>query len=418
LKSRFASFQNIPELLAMYRTFADVVTKNDLDEHARQAGLRPLTPPVADGKPFNHVVDRSEDQASYMDSIIHRMEHLPRDPRIDNPLKVTNDARKAGLDYRLIDPEADDHPGSKVNAAVERICEIWRDTTADRGTQLVFCDLSTPKGSFKAVDKPVTTEAELELVFDEENLSDGDGPEVEPDGPDSPLDAADTVEVGDDDGEDPITAKFMDDCVSVTSRFSVYDDVKRKLIDKGIPADEIAYIHDANTDIRKAKLFSDMNAGRVRILMGSTSKMGAGMNVQKRLVAAHHLDAPWRPSDLEQRNGRIIRQGNMLYERAPDNFNVSIYYYATKRTYDARMWQTIEVSPSPDKSIIYRISNELYANSLPKSLIRPPCIFPLRGYSCGYRKRLEEFCGYSTHYAPKIRAVLHSAKQYPGVPVC
>jgi hypothetical protein len=247
------------------------------------------------------------------------------------------------LDYRLIDLEADDHPGSKANAAVERIYEIWRDTAADRGTQLVFCDLSTPKGGFKAVDKPVS--AEPELIFGEESLFESDGPDVEADGPDSPdapEGAADTVEAGDDDGEDPTTARFMDDCVSVTSRFSVYDDVKRKLIDKGIPADEIAFIHDANTDVRKAKLFSDMQAGRVRILMGSTSKMGAGMNVQKRLVAAHHLDAPWRPSDLEQRNGRIIRQGNMLYERDPDNFNITIYYYATKRTYDARMWQTIE----------------------------------------------------------------------------
>jgi hypothetical protein len=198
----------------------------------------------------------------------------------------------------------------------------------------------------------------------------------------------------------------------------VYDDVKRKLIDKGIPADEIAFIHDANTDIRKAKLFADMQAGRVRILMGSTSKMGAGMNVQKRLVAAHHLDAPWRPSDLEQRNGRIIRQGNMLYERDPDNFNVNIYYYATKRTYDARMWQNIEVSPSPYKSIICRISKELYSNSLPKSPIRLPCIFPLCGYIVGYRCRIGKICGYRTRRAPEIRAVLHSAKQYPGVPVC
>jgi hypothetical protein len=343
LKSRFASFQNVPELLAMYRSFADVVTKNDLDEQSRQAGQRPLTPPVAGGKPHNHVVDRSDSQAEYMESIIKRMENLPRDPRIDNPLCITNDARKAGLDYRLIDPEADDHPDSKANAAVERIYEIWRDSAADRGTQLVFCDLSTPKGGFKAVDKPVAVEPEL--FFEEGSLSDGGGPDAEPDGPDLPDAseyAADTVEAGDDDGEDPTTARFMDDCVSVTSRFSVYDDVKRKLVDKGIPADEIAFIHDANTDIRKAKLFSDMQAGRVRILMGSTSKMGAGMNVQKRLVAAHHLDAPWRPSDLEQRNGRIIRQGNMLYERDPDNFNVNIYYYATKRTYDARMWQTIE----------------------------------------------------------------------------
>jgi hypothetical protein len=152
LKSRFASFQNVPELLAMYRAFADVVTKNDLDEQAKQTGQRPLTPSIDGGKPFNHVVDRSEAQAVYMDSIIRRMEKLPSDPRIDNPLKITNDARKAGLDYRLIDPEADDFPDSKANAAVERVYEIWRDTAADKGTQLVFCDLSTPKGGFKAVD--------------------------------------------------------------------------------------------------------------------------------------------------------------------------------------------------------------------------------------------------------------------------
>jgi hypothetical protein len=211
--------------------------------------------------------------------------------------------------------------------AVERIYDIWRDSAADRGTQLVFCDLSTPKGGFK--DKPVSAEAEL--VFEEESLS-GD---AEPDAPD-------TVEAGDDDGEDLTTTRFMDDAVVLTSKFSVYDDVKRKLVDKGIPADEIAFIHDANTDIRKDKLFSDVQEGRVRILMGSTSKMGAGMNVQKRLVAAHHLDAPWRPSDLEQRNGRIIRQGNAFYELDPENFTVGVYYYATKRTYDARMWQTIE----------------------------------------------------------------------------
>ena len=339
LKSRFASFQNVPELLAMYRTFADVVTKNDLDEHAKQAGLRPLTPPVAGGRPFNDVVDRSASQAGYMESIISRMENLPRDPRVDNPLKITNDARKAGLDYRLIDPEADDYPGSKVNAAVDRIYEIWRDTAADRGTQLVFCDLSTPKGGFRATDKPV--ELGPDLMFEADTLLAGEDAAFDADAPDSP-DVPDAVEEGDDDGEDASTAQFMDDCVSVTSRFSVYDDTKRKLLDKGIPADEIAFIHDANTDLRKAKLFSDMQAGRIRILMGSTSKMGAGMNVQKRLVAAHHLDAPWRPSDLEQRNGRIIRQGNSFYERNPDNFQVGIYYYATKRTYDARMWQTIE----------------------------------------------------------------------------
>ena len=339
LKSRFASFQNVPELLSMYRTFADVVTKNDLDEQAKQAGLRPLTPPLAGGKPYNHIVERSGDQAVYMDDIIHRMEHLPSDPREDNPLKITNDARKAGLDFRLVDPEGDDAPGSKINAAVERIYEIWRDTAEDRGTQLVFCDLSTPKGGGSAGPAPQAAQGD---TFELGGFAPAPGGEEE-----ETADLADSdanlVEADDDSGEDTSVAADMDAVIALSSsKFSVYDDIQEKLLARGIPADEIAFIHDANTDIRKSKLFSDMSAGRVRILLGSTAKMGAGMNVQKRLVAAHHLDAPWRPSDLEQRNGRIVRQGNMLYERDPDNFSVGIFYYATKQTYDARMWQTIE----------------------------------------------------------------------------
>lgn len=336
LKSRFASFQNVPELLSMYRSFADVVTKNDLDEQAAKAGMRPLTPPVDGGKPFNHVVERSDGQAAYMEEIIKRMEHLPKDPRIDNPLKITNDARKAGLDYRLIAPESGDYDGSKSNAAVERIFQIWQNTAADRGTQLVFCDLSTPKGGAIA---PQPTPG---LEFAEENFfpnADAAQEDVAPAAGYEEGDTADAVKAND---EDQAASVDMDACVAAGSRFSVYDDIRQKLMERGIPADEIAFIHDANTDIRKGKLFSDMQAGRVRILLGSTAKMGAGMNVQKRLVAAHHLDAPWRPSDLEQRNGRIIRQGNMLYERDPDKFSVGVYYYATKQTYDARMWQTIE----------------------------------------------------------------------------
>ena len=339
LKSRFASFQNVPELLSMYRSFADVVTKSDLDEQAAKAGMRPLTPPVDGGKPFNHVVERSSGQAFYMEQIIERMEHLPKDPRIDNPLKITNDARKAGLDYRLIAPEAGDYDGSKSNAAVERIFQIWQDTAAHKGTQLVFCDLSTPKGG-AGVAAPTPAPG---LEFVEEDFFPGaDSEDTAPAAGSDEEGAGDSVEAGDDDGADNTVAADMDSCVAAGSRFSVYDDIRQKLIERGIPADEITFIHDANTDIRKGKLFSDMQAGRVRILLGSTAKMGAGMNVQKRLVAAHHLDAPWRPSDLEQRNGRIIRQGNMLYERDPDKFAVSVYYYATKQTYDARMWQTIE----------------------------------------------------------------------------
>ena len=337
MKSRFASFQNVPELLSMYRTFADVVTNSDLDEQAKRAGLRPLTPPVKDGRPLNDVVERSADQADFMDKIIQRMEHLPHDPRVDNPLKITNDARKAGLDFRLIDPEAEDAPGSKINAAVERIYQLWRDTAADKGTQLVFCDLSTPKGgknvTQSSTDAPLARELESFIDVDDSFLR--ETPRGQED-----VDLSERTEP-DEDGEDPTVD--MDAVIALSSgKFSVYNDMKQKLIDKGIPVDEIAFIHDANTDIRKAKLFSDVNAGHVRILLGSTAKMGAGMNVQKRLVAAHHLDAPWRPSDLEQRNGRIIRQGNIFYERDPDNFTVAIYNYATKQTYDARMWQTIE----------------------------------------------------------------------------
>ncbi|MFR9013346.1 MAG: helicase-related protein [Desulfovibrio piger] len=320
----------------MYRTFADVVTKNDLDEQAKQAGLRPLTPPVTGGKPYNDVAERSPDQAEYMNSIIHRMENLPPDPRRDNPLKITNDARKAGLDFRLILPEAEDFAGSKINAAVERIHRIWQDTAADRGTQLVFCDLSTPKGG-KALSADVSPQSDMEF----ETLLDVDGTLI-PERQEPAAHGTDSLEEGDENGEDATVASDMDAVIALSSRFSVYDDIRNKLVARGIPAEEIAFIHEANTDVRKAKLFSDMNAGHVRILLGSTSKMGAGMNVQKRLVAAHHLDAPWRPSDLEQRNGRIIRQGNLFYERDPDNFSVGIYNYATKQTYDARMWQTIE----------------------------------------------------------------------------
>lgn len=282
-------------------------------------------PPLEGGKPFNDVVERSDAQAGYMRQIIHRMENLPKDPRIDNPLKITNDARKAGLDYRLIDPDADDFAGSKINAAVERIHAIWRETAADRGTQLVFCDLSTPRGG-KAQASAHAARQELEsgALIDVDGTLVRETPEQE------------DVE------DDALGIVDMDAIIAASGTFSVYDDMKQNLMAKGIPAGEIAFIHDANTDMRKAKLFSDMNAGRVRILLGSTSKMGAGMNVQKRLVAAHHLDAPWRPSDLEQRNGRIIRQGNMFYERDPDKFSVAIYNYATKQTYDARMWQTIE----------------------------------------------------------------------------
>lgn len=337
LNSRFSKFQNVPELIALYRTFADVVTKKDLDDYAKAHSQRPLTPRVKGGKPQNIVVERSKAQELYMGiqvpvlddtaqpvmrgglpakdwnegSIIWRMENLPRDPRLDNPLKVTNDARKAGLDFRLIDPHAEDDPGSKINTMVDKIYGIWESWAERRGTQLVFCDLSTPKGN-KSGDQP------------------------------SPV----VVDVAEDNDQEEQTISMDELLAGGNTKFSVYEDVRQKLIDRGVPPHEVQFIHDYKTDLQKAKLFGQMNRGEIRILLGSTTKMGAGTNVQRRLVAEHHLDAPWRPSDLEQREGRIIRQGNLFYEEDPDGFEVEIYRYATKQTYDSRMWQTIEYKAS------------------------------------------------------------------------
>ncbi|MDR2946024.1 MAG: helicase, partial [Candidatus Adiutrix sp.] len=334
INSRFSKFQNMPELVNMYRTFADVITNRDL---AEQNQGKSFTPKVKDGRPFNLVLDRSAQQAEYMGvqrqmldadnkpvfhpdgrpvmewpkgSIIERMEHLPKDPRIDNPLKITNDARKAGLDFRLISPAAPDYAESKVNVAAGNIFKTWQAWASDKGTQLVFCDLSTPKMG-KAASVPITRLAARDVDPVEEQREEE-------------------------------SSLSMDEILAGASKFSVYDDLKAKLIAKGIPETEIRYIHEANTDAQKAKLFEEVNQGRVRVLMGSTAKMGAGTNVQRRLVALHHLDCPWRPSDLSQREGRIIRQGNMFHERDPEGFAVEIVRYATKQTYDARQWQCVE----------------------------------------------------------------------------
>lgn len=333
LNSRFAKFQNVPELVSMYRTFADVITKADLDRQAEEQGKRFPVPKMKGGKPRNVIVERSPLQSEFMGiqttqrdseglpivrpdgsyikgwnegSIIHRMENLPKDPRLDNPLKITNDARKAGLDFRLIDPASPDFEGSKVNEAANEIYRIWKEWEDKKGTQLVFCDLSTPKGG-RSHSAPVVREA------------------------------------GDDDEPDEPTAISMDELLAGSGgAFSVYDDLKSKLIARGVPAHEIRFIHEANTDLQKSKLFDQINRGEVRLLFGSTAKMGAGTNAQRKLVALHHLDAPWRPSDLEQREGRILRQGNEFYEADPDGFEVEVVRYATKQTYDSRMWQTIE----------------------------------------------------------------------------
>ena len=213
-------------------------------------------------------------------------------------LKITSDGRKLGLDQRVINPDLPDDPNSKVNLCVDNIHRIWQDGQAEKLTQLVFCDLSTPKGkaaqsgriAAKGTDSPELHA--LEAAIDAE---------TEPEEP----------------------------------PFTIYDDIREKLVARGIPREQIAFIHEANTEVRKKELFAKVRSGQVRVLMGSTFKMGAGMNVQDRLVALHDLDCPWRPGDLEQRSGRIIRQGNR-------NKEVHIYRYVTESTFDAYLWQTVE----------------------------------------------------------------------------
>lgn len=329
ISTRFRNFQNIGDLASIYRTTADVVTMSDLKAQAESEGKRFPVPKVKGGKPTAMVVERTDDQARYFGlpdkdgnylpgTILYRIEHMPKDPSEDNMLKVTNDARKCGLDMRLIRPDATDDPNSKVNIAVQNILRIHRQKEKDKGTQLVFCDLSVPASARGKASKKAQEIAERKAREEEANA----GKEVE-----------------EDEGED---APSIDDLLADQSKFSVYDDVRSKLIKGGVPANQIAFIHDYHTPDQKKKLFDAVNRGDIRILLGSTAKMGAGTNVQKRLVALHHLDAPWRPSDLIQREGRILRQGNELYERDPEGFEVEIPRYATRMTYDTRMWQLIE----------------------------------------------------------------------------
>lgn len=332
MKSRFAKFVNMPELMQSYLGFADVINRDDINDSLKSQGKKLPVPKIKGGAPQNTVVERSDEQAEFIGvpriengreiygehTLIYRAEHLPKGQDAkkkgaDNMLKIMGEARKAALDMRILDPNAPDFAGSKVNKAVENIMRIWRDTAADKGTQLVFCDLSTPKGSNNKEQAKLN---ELVRLADEGNE-----------------DAIAQLE--------KYTPDELDAIMNVNS-FSVYDDIKQKLINQGIPENEIAFIHDANTELQKDELFSKVRSGRIRVLLGSTSKMGAGTNVQTRLVALHHMDAPWRPSDLEQREGRIIRQGNELYAKDPENFEVEIHRYATEQTMDAMQWQIIE----------------------------------------------------------------------------
>ena len=256
-KTRFAKFFNLPELIALFKESADIQTPDMLKL------------PVPEAEYENVVLKPSEFQKDMVASLAERAEAV-RDRQVqpyeDNMLKITNDGRKLALDQRLLNDMLPDEENSKASTCVEKAYKIWENTKEQKSAQLIFCDLSTPKG---------------------------DG------------------------------------------TFNVYEDIKNKLMEKGVPENEIAFIHDANTELRKAELFAKVRSGQVRFLLGSTAKMGAGTNVQDRLIALHHLDVPWRPSDIEQQEGRILRQGNQ-------NDKVKIFRYVTEGTFDSYSWQLIE----------------------------------------------------------------------------
>ena len=256
-KTRFARFFNLPELISIFKEAVDIQTADMLNL------------PVPEAEYINEVLKPSEEQKEMVEAFSERAEQVRGgavDPRVDNMLKITNDGRKCALDQRLLNDMLPDAGESKVNACVENAFQVWEDGKDTQATQLIFCDLSTPKN---------------------------DG------------------------------------------TFNVYDDVRNKLVERGIPKEQIAFIHEYNTEVRKAELFAKVRAGQVRILMGSTPKLGAGTNVQDRLLALHHLDCPWKPSDLEQQEGRILRQGNQ-------NDKVKIFRYVTENTFDSYMWQILE----------------------------------------------------------------------------
>ena len=256
-RTRFAKFFNLPELMAMFKEAADIKTSDQLNLPVPQAKFETV------------VVKPSEIQQDMVQALSERAAEVHSgsvDPSVDNMLKITSDGRKIGLDQRLMNSALPDDPNSKLNACVNNVLRIWNDTKEQKLTQLIFCDMSTPKG----------------------------------------------------DGS-----------------FNVYDDIRSKLLTAGVPEQEIEFIHNADTENKKAELFSKVRSGQVRVLLGSTAKMGAGTNVQTLLVAVHHLDVGWRPSDMTQRNGRIIRQGNQ-------NKQVYVYNYVTEGTFDGYLWQTLE----------------------------------------------------------------------------
>ena len=337
---RLAALNNLPEVCGAYNNVADIVTNSDIKQYYKYyvPGVNIKKSIALPSRAIREYIGVEDANGFYDErSIIGRMDKLSKggfDPRIDNYLKCTSDAKKAGIDFRLIDRNAKDYKGSKINKCVENTFEEYQKWGDDRGTQLIFLDIGTPKRSSKSID--IEAEKEIEETDKDDILYNND---YEADEPGSFTNFNDEIESNRDEEEYDGTEEDRD---AGENSFELYVDIYKKLVKKGVPRQEIAFIHDADTPEKKRELYRKVNSGEVRILLGSTNKMGAGTNVQERVVAIHHIDAPWRPADFIQRDGRVIRQGNMLFERDPENFKINEYRYITERTYDAVAWQIIE----------------------------------------------------------------------------
>ncbi|WP_186592416.1 PLxRFG domain-containing protein [Vibrio cholerae] len=380
-RSVLKGLNNMQQLSTLYRQFADVITQKDMVNIFRQdveaknkaTGENKATrfpiPNIKGGKRQLNIAPATEAQREYNDYLIARMEAFNQlktkeeriaYAKIDNPLWVLTDAKKASLDVRLVDPTAQRDPTGKVARAAERIKSIYDQWQDDKGTQLVFSDMGTPaKYAIATVKSDLKSLAETVLgkgkaaafISSRLEIYEGEMPysQTLKELVDKVNAQAETGEIDADQYEKleeqirELTASTM----TADTGFSVYDDLKASLMEKGIPDDEITFIHDYNTTLKKEALFDRVRRGEVRVLIGSSMKMGAGTNVQNRLVALHHMDAPWRPSDMEQREGRIVRQGNEFYQRAanagkPEGFEVELIAYTTQGSSDPVMWQILE----------------------------------------------------------------------------
>ena len=280
-RTRIASYANMPELMTMFKQCADVRTSDSLKLPVPDCELH-----IVNAEPTELQQEMVQELSARADDVQNGIV----EPHEDNMLKITGDGRKVGLDPRLVDPTLEDNPNTKLNQCVNNVFQIWQDTAADKMTQIIFCDLGVPK--------PNQTDSSKDSETDEKSMADIDSLEE-------------------------------------SGTFCVYDDIKSKLVEMGVPSKEIAFIHEAKTEAQKSELFEKVRSGDVRVLLGSTAKMGTGTNVQDRLIALHDLDVPWRPSDLEQRRGRMVRQGNI-------NEKVHLYRYVTKGTFDAYSYQLLE----------------------------------------------------------------------------